>query len=152
MRRARRRQQAAAALALARLRPRLRGRGGLGHAEPLADQIGRQRFAQARFVIDEQHAFSAAARDGRGLRFFRGGLHFLRRWDEYGEGGADADLGLKVEVLTADWRTGVSAADLAARLKADAKGEITGTWKPVADSTEDVSSATYDVQIGRAHV
>ena len=46
---------------------------------------------------------------------------FASNWAEMAR-----DLGLKVEVLTADWRTGVSAAELAARLKADTKGEIKG--------------------------
>ncbi len=46
---------------------------------------------------------------------------FASHWAEMAR-----DLGLKVEVLKADWRTGVSAADLEARLKADAKGEIKG--------------------------
>jgi alanine-glyoxylate transaminase / serine-glyoxylate transaminase / serine-pyruvate transaminase len=46
---------------------------------------------------------------------------FASHWAEMAR-----DLGLKVEVLKADWRTGVATADLEARLKGDTKGEIKG--------------------------
>jgi alanine-glyoxylate transaminase / serine-glyoxylate transaminase / serine-pyruvate transaminase len=46
---------------------------------------------------------------------------FASHWAEMAR-----DLGLKVEVLKADWRTGVSTADLEARLKSDTKGAIKG--------------------------
>lgn len=46
---------------------------------------------------------------------------FASHWAEMAR-----DLGLKVEVLKADWRTGVSAAELETRLKADSKSEIKG--------------------------
>ncbi len=46
---------------------------------------------------------------------------FASHWAEMAR-----DLGLKVETLKADWRTGVATADLEARLKADTKCEIKG--------------------------
>jgi alanine-glyoxylate transaminase / serine-glyoxylate transaminase / serine-pyruvate transaminase len=47
--------------------------------------------------------------------------YFAAGWAEMAR-----DLGLKVETLAADWRTGVAAADLKARLAKDTKGVIKG--------------------------
>ena len=47
--------------------------------------------------------------------------HFANNWAEMAR-----DLGYDVELLRADWRTGVAPASLEKRLKADTKGEIKG--------------------------
>ena len=47
--------------------------------------------------------------------------HFASNWADMA-----VDLGLNVERLKADWRTGVPVAAVAARLQADTKGEIKG--------------------------
>ena len=47
--------------------------------------------------------------------------HFASNW-----AGMARDLGLNVETIAADWRTGVAVPTVEARLKADTKGEIKG--------------------------
>jgi alanine-glyoxylate transaminase / serine-glyoxylate transaminase / serine-pyruvate transaminase len=64
------------------------------------------------------------------------------------------DLGYKVQTLTADWRRGVAATELTARLKADTKGEIkgvlvvhnetaTGVVHPLADMRRAIDAAGH---------
>jgi alanine-glyoxylate transaminase / serine-glyoxylate transaminase / serine-pyruvate transaminase len=75
--------------------------------------------------------------------------HFAMHW-----GMMATDLGYTVETLTADWRRGVTPEQIAARLRADSKGEIkgvmvvhnetaTGVVQPLADIRKAMDAAKH---------